>query len=220
MSTKKHPPPVHLRPKVDTNRGVDKKLAQSQDYLAAQATADPQNALAAEASTLATARKDLTIKLGAKSQAQAALDQAQANLVISVDAHDVAMKEYAGRAAKLANGDASFLSALGVQAATQSPKHAHDNVAAPAQLVITPGANPGEAIVKCQKVPHAASYVFEYKLEPSPPADPWLPQGGMLTKYAMATITGLSPNQAIRVRARAIGGVPGPWSDEQLGNAR
>jgi hypothetical protein len=220
MAMRKHPAPVHLRPKVDLNQGTGKKLALSQCFLSAQASADPQNKLGPQAASLAAARHNLTGKLARKADIKATLDLAQADLVVAIDQHDQAMKNYARDAAKLAGADVSALATLGVEAATRAAKGANDNVDAPEALGISPGANPGAVRLKCGKVAHATAYVFEYKVEPSQPADPWLPEGGIQTKRVSTTLTGLAPGQAIRARARAIGGMAGPWSEEVVGRAK
>jgi hypothetical protein len=66
-------------------------------------------------------------------------------------------------------------------------------------------------------VPRAGAYVFEYKLEPSQPADPWL--NAATTTQASAMVHGLAPEQQIRGRVRAIGVTAGPWSAEVVGRA-
>jgi hypothetical protein len=85
-------------------------------------------------------------------------------------------------------------------------------------LSIVKGPNEGDAKLKCGRVPYAGSYVFEYKLEPSLPTDPWL--GTITTKLSSAPLTGLPAAQLIRARARAIGVTAGPWSVEVVGRAR
>jgi hypothetical protein len=67
-------------------------------------------------------------------------------------------------------------------------------------------------------VTNAGSYVFQYKLEPSLPTDPWL--GTVPTKLASTIISGLAPEQLIRARAQAVGVAVGPWSVEVVGRAR
>jgi len=219
-SPRKHPAPTHLRPKVDLNLGIDKTLALSQSYLSAQASADAKNKLATETATLTTARAQLVAQLAKRADLAAALYLAQAELVVAVDVHNEAIKDYARQAAKVANGDVSTLATLGVDAVTRGPRGVGEHVEAPAQVVVVPGENPGEARLRCDKVPHARAYVFAYKLEPAQPTDPWLPEGGIQTSRVSTTLSGLPAGQALRVRARAIGGVAGPWSVEGLGNSR
>lgn len=220
MASQKHPPPVHLRPKLDRRKALDKKLAKTEVYVAAQGLADPQNKLGPEAATLAAARANVIALLGNRVDLKAKTDINEAALVIAVDAHDTAQKDYANAAARFAGSDVSLLSTLGVETAKPTAKIAINEVDAPTDVVIMEGANPGDAPVKCRRVAHAGSYMFQYKLEPSRPEDPWLPEGGIQTKYARTILTDLLPGQPIRVRICAIGGVTGPWSEEVVGRAR
>jgi hypothetical protein len=193
----------------------------SQVCLSGQATADPENKLGPQAVALAERRVNLTVTLAKKAEIKAKLGLAQAELVLAIDQHDEATKEYAKAAAKFAGADVSLLATLGVEAVTKrTAKGANDDVDAPAALRVSPGAQSGEARLKCDKVEHAVAYVFEYKREPAAPTDAWLPEGGIQTKHLSTSITGLAPGQAIRARARAIGGVAGPWSAEVIGRSR
>jgi hypothetical protein len=140
--------------------------------------------------------------------------------VVGFAAHDQATMDYANAAAEVAGGDPSVLATLGVTVAAKGVKGAHDNVGAPA-LSVGVGVNDGDALFKCKAEPYAGAYVFQYKLEPSQITDPWLPAAGpIMTKYPHTTVSGLAPEQAVRGRVRAVGGLPGPWSAEVVGRAR
>ena len=216
----KHPKPARVRPNVGLTRAkAAKKLDTSSGYLTAQANNDPQNKLATQAATLKTARTNLVALLGTQGQLKAQKDANDAAIVVGFAVHDQATRDYAIAAAGVAGGDASLLATLGVTAATTGVRGAHDDVGTPV-LVIAAGANDGDALFKCKVVPYAGAYVFEYRLEPSQPTDPWLPQGGIMTKHAHATVSGLAKGQAIRGRARAIGGTPSAWSTEEVGRAQ
>jgi hypothetical protein len=216
-----HPAPAQVRPKVGPRKTVDKKLERSASYLAAQAEGDPANKLGPIAAALSAAHQDLTAKLGLKVTLQAQVDMNNAAIVSATRRLDVATVDYARGAARLADTDAVVLGALGVAAAKKSgPKGARKVPEAPALLVISTGASPGEALLKCRKVAYAGSYVFEYKLEPSQPADPWLPGGGIQTMLVSATVSGLAPSQQIRARVRAVGAMSSAWSEEVVGRAR
>jgi hypothetical protein len=100
----------------------------------------------------------------------------------------------------------------------QSPTKPGDEVIVAPVATIVAGKNDGEATIKCHRVPSAGSYLFEYKLEPSQPTDPWL--GNINTKLVSTTVSGLAPAQLLRARVRAIGAAPGPWSVEVVGRAK
>ncbi len=85
-------------------------------------------------------------------------------------------------------------------------------------LKVLAGAILGEAKLKCGAVPHAGSYVFQYKLEPSQPTNPWL--GNISTKLVWTNVAGLAPEQLIRARVQAVGVTAGPWSTEMVGRAK
>ena len=68
---------------------------------------------------------------------------------------------------------ARLLASLGVEQAAEPTKPAAETTAAPVLQVLA-GASLGAVKLKCGRVPHAGSYVFQYKLEPSQPTDPWL----------------------------------------------
>lgn len=214
----KHPKPARVRPKINLHQTLEEKLEQSQGYLHGQASADPQNKLGAEAAALTAARTTLESTRQKKASLQAQLDVAQAELVVASDGHDQAMRDYATAAAKLANGDASVLATYGVEAAAKPAKAISGEVSAPAQLSVEPGAKPGEVRVACSRVARAGAYEFQYKLEPSQASDPWLP--GTMTKHVTATLADFAVGQRLRVRARAIGNAPGPWSADETGSAR
>jgi hypothetical protein len=216
----KHPPPEQVQAAVDLGRTRAQRLELTQTYLSSQAQSDPLNQLAPEATKLLGARKTLLATLVTKSDIQAQADKNAADLVLADAAHDQAAREYAFGAAKLAKGDASLLATLGPRAAKKPKKGANKVVGAPTKLVVATGAAEGEAAPKCARVPGAGAYRFEYKLEPSLPADPWLPPGGITTKFARTTIPDLPPNQLIRARVCAIGETAGPWSEEVVGRAR
>lgn len=216
----KHPPPVQVHAAVDLARTRDKRLERTQTYLASQAQNDPTKQLAAEAAKLDAARKALVATLATKADIQAQADKNAADLVLADAAHDEAAKEYVFGAGKLAKNDASLLATLGPRAAKKPKKGAKKVVDAPTKLVVAPGEVDGEAAPKCARVPGAGAYKFEYKLEPSLPQDPWLPPGGITTKFARTTIPDLPPNQLLRARVCAIGETAGPWSEEVVGRAR
>jgi hypothetical protein len=216
----KHPKPPRVRPKVGLAQAKeDKKLEISAGYLASQASNDPTNALAPQASALKAQRANLVALLGTHDTLMAQKDANDAAIVVAFAGHDQAIMSYANAAATFAAGDASVLSTLGVTAASSTKSPAKDDVGAPT-LVIVAGLVDGDAVLKCKAVAHAGAYMFEYKLEPSLPTDPWLPSGALVTKHAQATVGGLPKGQAIRGRARAVGAAPGPWSDEVVGKAQ
>lgn len=216
----KHPKPPRVRAKVGLAKAkAATKLDISSGYVIAQANNDPQGKLAPEATTLSTRRASLLGLLGTQATLKVQKDANDAAVVVAFAAHDQATMDYAHAAAEIAAGDASLLSTLGVAAATSGVKGAKDAVGMPV-LVLGPGTNDGELLFKCKAIAHAGAYMFEYKLEPSLPTDPWLPQGGIITKHARTTVTGLAPEQAVRGRARAVGGAPGPWSAEVVGKAK
>jgi hypothetical protein len=214
----KHPKPVHVRAKVDLSKPVAKKLAESQDYLSAQANADTQNVLASQAQRLLKARTALVDIIKKRSDLKAALDVNQSEVVLAADEHDEAMRDYADSAADVAGPDLSVLAKLGVTAAATGGTPQNVPVGIPATVAILPGANLGDALVKCSRVPGAGAYVFEYQLESALPSDPWIQAA--LTKHASAVVTGLQPGQKIRGRVRAVGATAGPWTVPVTGFAR
>jgi hypothetical protein len=214
---KKHPKPVHVRPRIGLDKSLSKRLDTSQEYIAGQAAGDTNQALATQAQALSTARKMVVDTQQKRTNLLAALDAVQTDLVVAIDVHDFAMRDYAEGAAKYCGSDASLLAKLGVQAASKPGSSAPVAVAAPAKVSITPGAAFGEALVKCGTVAGAAAYVFEFQLESALPTDPWIQAA--LTKHASAVVTGLAQGQHIRVRVRAVGTSPGPWSAVVVGAA-
>lgn len=220
-TTKKHPKPARVRPKTGISKAkLDGKLAISATYVSAQATNDPQNKLKDQASALTKVRTDLTGLLGKRIDLKQQKEANDASIVVAIAAHDQAVTDYAVEAARIAEGDRSLLTTYGVQAAADPVKGAHDDVGVTSHLSILEGDVQGEARFRCRKVPYAGAYVFEYKLEPSQPTDPWLPPGGIITTHVEAKISGLAPGQLVRGRVRAVGGVLGPWSDEVVGRAK
>jgi hypothetical protein len=222
MSTSKaHTALSLVRATLELNTSTRNKLELCASFLAAQAQADPENKLGPQAAALSAAHQSLTAKFGLKIELQAKADTNNADIAIGIGQLDVALTDYTRAAARFAGSDPVVLGALGVTAAKKrSPKGAHPTPDAPTGLVIRLGARPGEAILKCRKVPYAGAYVFEYKLEPSLPAEPWLPDGGIQTKLVSATVSGLAPYQQIRARVRAIGALSSAWSEEVVGRTR
>jgi hypothetical protein len=215
---KKTPKPPRVRGKVDVHQPVEKKLTKSDGFIQAQATADPQNQLASQAANLVKTRTTLTSAISKKTLLKAQLDAAQVDFLAADADHDRALRDYVDDAAKLAGGDAATLTALGVDPVSPRDQQIGDMVAAPAKVTVSAGENGGDAVFKTNRIPGAGSYEFQYKLEPSQPSDPWLPGGS--TKRVTFTLTGLAAAQHLRVRARAIGNTPGPWSAEVIGIAR
>jgi hypothetical protein len=216
-SARKHPAPARVRPKVGDRQNRDARLATGQKYVSGQATADTQNKLQQEAQAVATTRTSLVALLGKRSDLRAQLDATQAAIVVGDAQYGQALTAYAGAAATLAGGDASLLASLGVQQA-QAPTNPADVVLGIPVLRIDPGPVDGDAKLKCGQVPHAGSYLFQYKLEPSQPTDPWL--GNIATKLVSTMLHGLPHAQLIRGRVQAIGVAPGPWSVEVVGRAK
>ena len=218
--TTKHPKPPRLRPKLGLGVPFAKKDAAAQKYVAGQAKADPQNKLLALATDVANARVSVLARLKSKADIKAAADDNQAHLVIELVQLDDSMVAYAEGAASFAGADPSVLASLGVDMAAKPVRGAHDLVATTSLFTVGPGAVLGEALLKCRAVPYAGAYQFEWKLEPSQPGDPYPAQNLITTKYASARVAGLPAEQLIRGRVRAVGGSPGPWSDEVLGRAK
>ncbi len=212
----KHPPPARVRPKVGSKRNRNALLALGQKYISGQSAADPQGKLATQATAVGTTRTALVALLTKKADLTAQLDANQGAIVIADAQYGEAIAGYASAAAAYVNGDASLLANLGVDAASNPTKPGEP--VGTAVLTIKPGAQDGDAVLKCRRVPKASAYLFEYKLEPSQPTDPWL--GNFTTKLASVTVPGLAPAQAIRGRVRAIGVTPGPWSVEVVGRAK
>jgi hypothetical protein len=219
--TKKHPKPARVRPKTGVGKAkYNKKLDISAGYVAAQAQNDTANKLQPQAQRLVSVRTNLTALLGKRVQLQQEKNANDAAVVVAVVEHDQATNDYAQEAAIVAAGDRSVLATYGVAAAADGVRGANDQVGVTSKLTVLPGAVSGEARLRCKKVPHAGAYLFEYKLEPSQPTDPWLPQGGILTTHVETTVGGLAPEQLLRGRVRAIGGVVGGWSEEVVGRAK
>ncbi len=216
----KHPKPARVRPKVGLSKAnTAAKLDISEGYVTAQATNDPTGKLATQATALKTARTNLVGLLGTQGQIAAQKDANDAAVVVAFAAHDQATMDYATAAADVAAGDASLLTTLGVAAAAKGVRGAHDSVGSPT-LAVTAGVNDGEALLKCKAEPYAAAYVFQYKLEPSQPTDPWLPQAGpIMTKYPHTTVSGL-PAGAERPGPRPRGGRPARPVEHRDGRAR
>jgi hypothetical protein len=218
MTSPKHPRPAHVRPRVGRPQAISDKLKQSQDYLSAQASADPQKKLDDLAIDLSQKRTTVLEMLQQRADLKAKLDVVQAGLVVAVDEHDAAVRAYAHGAAKVAGKDASMLTTLGVAVAGKPTRGASEAVDAPAAVEILPGVSGGDARLRCESVAHAGAYEFQYKLEPAGPSDPWQTAG--ITKRVSIPLPGLPTGQKIRARARAIGATPGPWSDEAFGDVR
>lgn len=220
-SSKAHLVPPQVRLKVELNKPLPDKLGLGAFYLAAQVKADPQNKLGPQAAALSAACQSITTKLGLRVDLKAQAAANNANITREISRLNAALMDYARAAARLAGTDALVLGTLGVVAAKKGgPRGANKVPDAPTGLVISVGATPGEALLKCRKVAYAGAYVFEYKLEPSQPADPWLPDGGIQTMLVSATVKGLAPSQQIRVRVRAIGALSSAWSEAVVGRAR
>jgi hypothetical protein len=214
---KKHPAPARVRPRVGAKNSRPKLLAVGQKYISGQASGDTQNKLTAQAQAVATTRTSLVGLLAKKADLTAQLATTQGAIVVADTQYSGAVTAYADAAATLAAGDASVLASLGVDAAASPTKPANEVVGTPV-LKVAPGTNPGEVKLTCGRVPHAGAYIFEYKLEPSQPADPWI--GNVTTKFVSTVVPGLAAAQAVRVRVRAVGVTPGPWSLEVVGRAK
>ena len=217
MSNPKHPSPARVRAKVGAGRTRNSRLAIGQKYVAGQVAADPQNKLQTLAQSVGTVRTSLVALLGTKATLQAQLDTNQGAIVAADAQYAAALVGYADAAAAFADGDASVLAALGVEAAANPTKPGSEVIVAPV-LTIAAGAASGEAKLKCGRVPYAGSYLFQYKLEPSLPTDPWL--GNIATKLVSTMLSGLPAAQAVRARVQAIGVAPGPWSVEVVGRTK
>jgi hypothetical protein len=215
--TKKHPAPARVRPRVGAKNSRPKLLAVGQQYISGQASGDTQNKLTAQAQTVSTTRTSLVTLLGKRSDLKAQLATTEGAIVVADAQYGSAVTAYADAAALLAAGDASILAGLGVAAAASPIKPVDEIVAAPV-LKVVQGVSSGDVKLECARVPHAGAYIFEYKLEPSQPTDPWL--GNIVTKFVSTVVPGLAAAQAIRVRARAVGVTPGPWSVEVVGRAK
>jgi hypothetical protein len=217
MGNGKHPTPARVRPKVGNKKNRNALLATGQQYVSGQATADPQNKLQQQAQAVAGTRTSLVALLAKRSDLKAQLDTTQGAIVIADAQYGQALTTYAGAAATLAAGDASLLASLGVASAAPPTKSADAVIDTPV-LKVGQGPAQGDAELRCKAVPHAGSYLFQYKLEPSQPTDPWL--GNIATKIVSTIVHGLPPAQLIRGRVQAIGVAPGPWSVEVVGRAK
>ncbi len=217
MGKTKRPAPARVRPKVGSKKARTKLLATGQAYISGQAAADPGGKLAPQAQLVSTTRTAVVTAVTKRADLLAQLATNQGTIVQADFAYGNALTGYAGAAATFAAGDPTLLASLGV-AMVQSPtKPENEVIVAPVASVVA-GKADGEAIIKCHRVPSAGSYLFEYKLEPSQPTDPWL--GNVVTKLVSTTVSGLAPAQLIRARVRAIGVAPGPWSVEVVGRAK
>ena len=214
---KKHPNPPRVRPRIGSTSSRPRLLDVGQKYVSGQASGDPQNKLQPQAQAVANTRTALVALLGRKSDLQGQLSSAQGAIIVARAGYLGALAAYANAAAQAANGDASVLTSLGVDTAANPSKPETEVITAPVVTVV-PGANPGDVKLRCGRVPRAGAYVFEYKLEPSQPADPWL--GNTSTKLVSTLVSGLAPAQLIRARARAIGVTASPWSVEVVGRAK
>ena len=219
MATKV-PKPVKGKVSTEKSKQTAKRLEISQGYLAAQQANDPTNQLAPQVAALVAARTTLTGGLAKKPLIAAEATANEAVILTGGIAHEEAMVDYVRAASKMAGSNPATLLALGVPVAAKGVKGANNVVGAVEGLTVGAGKIAGEATLKAKGVAHAASYIFQYKLEPSLPTDPWLPPNGIITKHVSATVTGLAPQQLIRARAAAVGGAPGPWSAEVVGRAR
>ena len=214
---KKHPPPAVVRPKVGASRSRTKRLNIGQAYVSAQPQGDPQNKLATQIQAVSQTRTSLVALLGKKSDLKAQLTKNAGDIVNADSAYATALVDYASAGAVFAAGDASALSALGI-AQAQTPVKTVDEILVAPVVKLAAGTADGQVICRCHSVPYAGAYQFEYKLEPSQPADPWL--GNIATKLVATLVSGLAPAQLVRVRARAVGAQPGPWSVEVVGRAK
>jgi hypothetical protein len=217
MAKVKHPAPARVRPKVGNRRARNKLLATGQAYISGQAAADSGGKLATQAQLVGTTRATLVTTLGKRTDLLAQLATNQSAIVTADYNYGTACTGYAGAAAALAAGNPSLLADLGVAVAQAATKLADEVIVAPVAKIVA-GKNDGDATIKCHRVPGAGSYLFEYKLEPSQPTDPWL--GNVSTKLVSTTVSGLAAAQLIRARVRAIGVAPGPWSVEVVGRAK
>jgi hypothetical protein len=213
----KHPAPPKVRPKVGSKRSRNALLATGQQYVSGQASADPGNKLQTLAQAVSTSRTSLVALLGTRSNLKAQLDTTQGAIVTSDAQYGEALTAYATGAAIFCNGDPSLLASLGVAQAASPTKPADETTGTPV-LKVEAGPSVGAARLKCARVAYAGSYVFQYKLEPSQPTDPWL--ATISTKLASTIVAGLAPEQLIRARAQAVGVVAGAWSVEVVGRAK
>jgi hypothetical protein len=220
MNTKQNQAPKQVQPKVAARGPRDKKLAIGAKFLAGQGLADPQNQLGPQAAAVASTRTNLIALLGQKVVIKAQADQNQVQINVAVQKHDAALTDYARAAAAFAGSNAALLGQLGVDDVVKAPAGANDVVGATAKLTVGAGESFGDALLKCRRVAYATAYVFQYKLEPSKPEDPWLPPEGIQTKHAKVIIPALPPAQLVRGRVRAIGGKLGPWSEEVVGRTK
>jgi hypothetical protein len=206
-----------VRGKVNVRQSRAKLLDLGQKYVSGQASGDPQNTLKPQAQAVATTRSSLMALLDKRVDLNASLATNSKDIEASRVQYNGALFGYAGAAATFAGGDASVLASVGVDAAATPTKPEQETVGTPV-LTISKGEHDGDALLRCKRVPYAGSYVFQYKLEPSLPTDPWL--GDISTKLASTPLSGLAPAQLLRARARAIGVVAGPWSAEVVGRAK
>jgi hypothetical protein len=213
----KHPAPPKLRARVGPKTSRTALLATGQKYISGQATADPGNKLQTQAQSVATLRTSLVALVSKRSDLLAQMDTAQGAIVVCTAQYGEALTAYATAAASFCAGDASLLASLGVAQAASPSKPETETVDAPV-LKVSAGASGGQVRLACGRVTNAGSYVFQYKLEPSQPTDPWL--ATIATKLASTTVGGLAPEQLIRARVQAVGITAGPWSAETVGRAK
>ena len=217
MPSKKHPAPAKVRPKVGVKKSRTTLLATGQQYVSGQASGDPGNKLQPLAQAVGAGRTSLLALLGTRANLKAQLSTNQGAIVTADAQYGAALTAYATGAAVFCNGDPSVLATLGVAQAASPTKPSTETTGTPV-LKVAAGATVGEVKLKCGRVLHAGSYVFQYKLEPSQPTDPWL--ATIPTKLASTSVGGLAPEQLIRARAQAVGVVAGPWSAEVVGRAK
>ena len=211
-----------LRPKLELSVSLQGKLKLCASFIAAQTQADKENKLGPQVTALSAANDSILTQLEERGDLVAKLKDLDGKIARNVRQLETALEDYSRGAVKLAGNDAVLLGALGVESTKKrAPNGAHPTPDAPTGLVIQLGARPGEVLFKCHRSRYAGAYVFQYKLEPSLPTDPWLPDGeGLLTRRVSATVSGLAPSQMLRARVRAIGDQSSVWSEEVLGQAR
>ena len=74
---------------------------------------------------------------------------------------------------------------------------------APTRLVLTDGINSGTMLLKCKRVPGAASYLFQYTSDPAMAESSWVRLPSTSTSYLF---TGLSRSTVYHCRVASVGG--------------
>jgi hypothetical protein len=194
------------------NKNRAQRMALAASYLAAQKKSPAGAAVGPEAERLRSAREwtaDCLRRRGLCRKGDDLGYDPGADLCAADRALGDAILGYAFAAARASMGDPSVLASLGPQ-----PPPTWSTTPICREVQVRPGERPGQAVVTYRCEENGVSFMIQYRPQAEGSADGWGPRNEVVTDLDRCVIDGLAPAAAIRVRVRAIGKDPGPWSAE------